>query len=336
MATGAIALEKLQAGLESTRGTAVPATRKVYGQRGGAWWNPTISKQFLEEGMSSYIKNYRHVVTETGATLVVPFALTAADFAWYGQQFFAGGVAGVLANIAAYRYVFSQSAGTGGGVTADNLKTTTFEAYSDTQGYQFPFCLADKLEITWQRGQIVNCQATYIAQQATPQAITAAITDRTGLNAIAGAGVTVAIDNAGGTMGTTVYSNVLDGKLTLDNGWETLIHNVGKLYFDDAYRPPRSISLELNIHEKDTVEYAHLNDDAERLIQVSFTGPLIAGCTPPTNESVVFGLYGFYTSGAFSAGKTIRTVKLGGETQFDTSAGFDWNCTVTNALPTLV
>jgi len=50
----------------------------------------------------------------------------------------------------------------------------------------------------------------------------------------------------------------------------------------------------------------------------------------------VFGLYGFYTSGAFSAGKTIRTVKLGGETQMDTSAGFDWNCTVTNTLATLV
>jgi hypothetical protein len=337
-ATGAIAIEKLQAGLETwTKGTTptpVAATRKVYPTR-GAWFAPVVTKQFLDESMSSYIKNYRHVITEEGATLSVPFSLTAADFAWWSQLFLAGGVvASAPYHTTAYQYAFSPVLGTGTSVTADNLKSATFEAYSDPASYQLPFCLGNKLEISWQRGQIVQCTADLLAQQYIAQAITAAITDRTGLNAIPGTTASVTIDASGGTMGTTAYNNVLSGKITIDNGWETIPHNRGQLYYDDAIRAVRSMSLELDIHYRDATEYAALLSDLERLIQVTLSGPAISGSSPTTNESVVFGFYGYHLTGDFAAGKTFRTVKLSAESQYDT-AGTDWTCTVTNALATL-
>lgn len=332
---GAIALEKLQAGLEATRGTAVPATRKVYAERGTAWFEQTVAKEWLAESMSSYVANYRHIVTEQSAKLTVPFYVTAADLAWWGQLAWAASVTGVLSAATVYTYTFNPIAGTGGGVTADNLKTATFEAYSDVQGYQLPFCLLDKLELSWQRGQAVRGTADLLAQQAIPQVITTGITDRTGLNAVAGTSAKVFIDNAGGTPGTTPYNDVLSGKLTWTNAWETLIHNKGQLYYDDAAREPRSAEFELDLHFKDTAEFAHLLDDAERIIRVEFDGPVIAGSTGNVPESIKMDFYGHYSTPGFGVSKAIRTLKLAGKTQFDTTAGFDWQVAIANAVSAL-
>ena len=52
MATASIALERLQAALEVTRGTGLAATRRVYGERGNAFFEPAVTKEFLNESMS--------------------------------------------------------------------------------------------------------------------------------------------------------------------------------------------------------------------------------------------------------------------------------------------
>jgi hypothetical protein len=330
MATGAIALERLQAALEATRGTAIPATRRVYGERGGAWFDPTVTKEFLAESMSSYVKNYRHVVTGLTGKLSIPGYVTASDLAWWGQLFWKGGVTGVLSAATVYTYTFAPTVG------SDDLKTATFEAQSDTQGYQFPYCLGEKFEITWQAGKPVMFNAELLAQQYIPQAVTAAISDRTGLNGLAGTTATVAIDAAGGTIGSTLYANVLGGKLTWTNNWMPITHNKGQLFYDDAARETRSLAIELDIHFKDTAELATLQTDVERLIRVTFTGPVIAGSTGNVAESVKMDFYGFYLDGAFSANKAVRVVKMVGESQYDTTAGFDWAVAVANSNATLV
>lgn len=329
MATGAIALERLQAGLESTRGTAVAATRRVYGERGNAWFDPTVSKEFLAESMTSYISNYRHVVTGVTAKLGIPGYVTASDLAWWGQLFWKGGVAGVLSATTVYTYTFTPT------VASDDLKTATFEAQSDTQGYQFPFCLGEKLEISWVAGKAVQFSADLLAQQYVAQAVTGAIGDRTVLNGMAGTTAQVFIDNAGGTIGTTPAANVLGGKLTWTNNWMPITHNKGNLYYDDAVRETRSLAIELDIHFNTTTEQAALLSDAERLIRVQFVGPVIAGSAGNITESVKADFYGFHTDTTFSASKAIRVVKIMGESQYDTTAGFDWAVAVANSNVTL-
>jgi len=329
MATGAIALERLQAGLEAVRGTPVAATRRVYGQRGQAWWEPTVNKEYLDESMSSYIDNYRHVVTGVSGKLSIPFFVTPSDLAWWGQLFWKGAVPGVNSATTVYTYTFPPTVG------ADDLKTGTFEASSDVQGYQFPFGLGEKLEISWQRGQTVRGNAEVLVQQGIPQAVTAAIGDRTGLNAMAASAGKVYIDNAGGAIGTTQVANVLGGKITWENHWEPIDHIDGQLFYDDAVRATRSIALELDIHYKDNVELAHLTDDAERLIRVGFTGPIIAGSVGNILEGVNFDFYGHYTSAPFGVSSAIRTVKLGGVSQYDAPAGFDWRVAAITSVAVL-
>lgn len=326
---GAIALEKLQAGLEATRGTAVPATRKVYGERGTAWWDPTVKKEFLAESMGSYVKNYRHVVLEQSGKLTIPFYVTASDLAWWGQLFWKGGVTGVLSAVTVYTYTFAPT------VASDDLKTATFEAHSDTQDFQIPFCLADKLEISWTAGGIVKATAELLGQQYIAQAITGAITDRTALNGMAGTTAQVFIDNAGGTMGTTPFASNIGGKITYINDWMPITHNKNQLFYDDAARGTRSVQLELDMQYNTNAELAHLADDAERLIRVQFSGPVIAGSTGNVLESVKNDFYGFHTDGAYSVNKNIRMLKMMLESQYDTSAGTDFSVAIANSNSTL-
>jgi hypothetical protein len=330
MATGAIALERLQAGLEATRGTAVPATRRVYGERGTAFFDPTVTKEFLAESMSSYIKNYRHVVTGVAANLTIPGWVTPSDLAWWGQSYWKGGVTGVLSAVTVYTYTFSPTVGT------DDLKTPTFEAQTDTQGWQLPFCLGEKLEISWQAGQAVKFSADLMAQQAIPQAVTAAIGDRTGLNGLAGTTANVYIDAGGGTIGTTPAANVLGGKFTWTNQWMPITHNKGQLFYDDAVREVRSLAIELDVHYNSQTELATVQSDVERLIRVNFQGPVIAGSTGSIKEAVNMDFYGFHLDAAFSPNKAIRAVKLVGESQYDTTAGFDWAVACITSNATLV
>jgi hypothetical protein len=326
---GTIALERLQAGLESVRGTGVAATRRVYGQRGQAWFTPAVDKTFLDESMSSFIKNYRHVVTRTGVTLGVPDYLTASDFAWWMQLAAKGGVTGVNSATTVYTYTFTPTAG------SDDLKTATFEGQSDTQGYQFPYCLLDTFDVTWANGQPVQINAGLTAQQYIPQAVTGSISDRTGLNGLAGTNVKVFVDNAGGTIGTTPYAGVLSGKWSLANNWTTFSEGKGNLYFDTAVREVRSTTLELDIYFQDTIELAALASDVERLIRVQFTGPVITGSTGNIHEAVNLDFYGYHLTAAFSPNAAVRMVKMNAESQFDTTSSTDWAVSAITSNSTL-
>jgi hypothetical protein len=326
---GTIALERFQAGLESVRGTGVAATRRVYAQRGQGWFTPAVDKTFLDESMSSFIKNFRHVVTRTGVTLGLPGYLTASDFAWWMQFAAKGGVTGVNSASTVYTYTFTPTAG------SDDVKTATFEAQSDTQGYQFPYSLLDTFDVTWSNGAPVTFDAGLIAQQYIPQAVTGSISDRTGLNGLAGTNAKVFIDAAGGTIGTTPYAGVLSGKWSLANNWYTFSEGKGNLYFDGAVRAVRSTTLELDIFFQDTIELAALASDVERLIRVQFTGPVIAGSTGNIHEAVNLDFYGYHLTAGFAPDNAIRTVKMNAESQYDTNSSTDWAVSAITSNSTL-
>lgn len=326
---GAIALEKLQAGLEATRFTGVAATRKVYGERGTAWLEELVTTEFLAENMGSYVEHYRNVQTAKMAKLTIPGYVTASDLAWWGQLAWKGAVTGVLSNTSVYTYTFSPT------VASDDLKFATFEGYSDTQAFQIPGCAVEKFEVTWAGGKAVQFTADLIGQQAKAQAITAGITDRTGLNALAGTSAKVYIDSGGGTIGSTQALNVLSGKITWTNNFHQITHLQGNLYPDDAYRLPRSVALELDIHYNTDTERLAFDAGTERLISVVFTGPNIASSSPTTPESVTLQFYGYWETAAFGVSSAIRTLKLTGKSQYDTGAGFDWKAIIANAVAAL-
>lgn len=327
MPAGLNALQKAQAFLESTRGTAAAATRIVYFDR-GAWFEQVVGREFPNEDRNSFIRAYRQLTTSHAVKLSATAQATFDDLPWWGQLFWKGGVTGVLSAVTVYTYTFTPTA------TSDDLKTATLEIGNDTQAYQIPYCLGDKMEISWANGQGVKIAVDLLGQQLTPQAFTGSLTDRT-VEDIVGTTAKVYIDNAGGTIGTTQALNVLSGKITFQNNWTQLTHLRGNLYPDDAQRDTRSATIELDVHFNNTTEFAQLIAGGERLIRVIFTGTVIAGSTGNVVKSATFDFYGYYLSAPFSVQGPIRVVKLVGQSVYDTTATKDWQVAIANQLVSL-
>lgn len=328
MVAGLNTLQKAQAGIEAARGTGIAATRIVYFDR-GAWFDEAIGREFPNEDRNSFIEHYRNLTTSRAATLSGVANATFDDLPWFMQSFGKGAVTGVNSATTVYTYTFAPTA------ASDDLKTITWEVGNDTQAYQLPYGVGQKIELSWAGGQPVKMSVDYLAQRAIPQAFTGALSDRTGIEDAVGTTAKVFIDNTGGTIGTTQALNVLSGKVTLVNNWEQITHLVGNLYPDDAQRDGRFLDLELDIHFNNTTEYAQLLAGGERLIRVVFTGTVIAGSVGSINRTITIDFYGFYLSAPFSVNNAIRVVKVIGQSQYNTTATTDWKMTIANQLVTL-
>src|SRR6266568_92450 len=152
MPAGLNALQKAQAFLETTRGTAAAATRIVYFDR-GAWFEQIVGKEFPSEDRNSFVDNYRQVITDHRVQLSGGADATFDDLAWWGQIFWKGSVAAVLSNTSVYTRTFQPT------VATDDLQTATLEIGNDTQAYQVPYCLGQKLELD-RAGRPSRCLST--------------------------------------------------------------------------------------------------------------------------------------------------------------------------------
>src|ERR1051326_6091436 len=327
MPAGLNTLQKAQAFLESTRGTTGTATRIVYFDR-GAWFTHNVQREFPDEDRNSFVDFYRQITLAQSVGLSGGFTATFDDIPWWLQLYAKGGVAGVLSNTSVYTYTFAPT------VTSDDLKTATMEIGNDTQAYQIPYVLGQKLELTWGGGQAVKCNADMLGQKLTAQAFSGALSDRT-LEDIVGTTAKVWIDNAGGTIGTTQALNVLSGKITLENKWAQITHLQGNLFPDDAQRDSRSIQIELDVHFNNTTEFAQLLAGGERLVRVQFTGTNIAASSPTTAKSLTIDFYGYWTAAPFSVSGPIRVVKMTGQSVYDATPAADWKIVAVNQLVSL-
>jgi hypothetical protein len=328
--TGTKPFFKFQAGIEGTPGVAVPATRI----------QPIVSgnmvehaeRTFIAEERGSLIKNYRAVATKQYVELTgIEVAPTYEDLAWWLQFFAKGGVSGVQEDTTAYRYTFTPTA------TADNLKTATIETGDNTQGYQVPFCVGTRMELTLARNAAATMTVDFLGQQATAAAFTGALSDRV-TEDIQGALTAVYINASGGTIGNTLVNNVLDVKIGLETAQTQFFALNGQLYPVDVYRnAPRSATVEMTMAFNNTTEYAafksNFNGDDPRLIRVKTEGSVCGATT--TKKTVQFDLYTVWAEAPFGEQDGLRVIQLSGETIYYPAATADWNFQVVNGLATL-
>lgn len=321
---GLTALSKFQAALESTRGTPVPATRI---QPLNGWMVPMATRNLVHEQRNSFIDVFRSFQVKQWAELKgLTTSPTFEDLPWFLQGFLKGGVTGSVHDTTAYTYLFTPTA------AADDLKTVTWEVGDDTQAFQLPFGIGDKLELTISADKPAVMTCDYLAQQATKHTFTGALTDRV-TNDINGALATATIDAT--TIGTTAVTNVLDAKLTLTNNWTQLWRLDGNLFPGDAYRKPRSAQLALTLQFANTTEYdAFLTAPAERKIRLKVLGPVITGSTGKT-MILQIDWYGYWDTFPLVDQGGIHVAQAVGTSHYDTTAAYDFSISVDNSLVTL-
>lgn len=169
-----VALTYWQAGLESTPGTAVAATRKVYAK--GPVPSENRPKVYAQQSRQNFIANYDAM--ETHVT-IKPWTMTEegapfTELPWWFAMAIKGGVSPTGSG--PYVYTFNDAG------SSDDLKTATMEVNDGVGSFEVPYSMVNQWKLTGKGGSgptPVNFEATLIGQKLTPAiTMTAAISDR--------------------------------------------------------------------------------------------------------------------------------------------------------------
>lgn len=325
---GEVALRKLQAGIETTRGTAVAATRKVYAT---ANMTKDVALMAPMEDRGTFVRNYRSVQGVTEAAMTAEAGASYEDLAWWFQLMLKGGVTGVVRGITAYDYTFVPSG------TTDDLKSATFEWGDETQAFQMPYGMVDSWSIEGTTGDFWKLNATLIGSDMAPITFTAALGDRI-VEDVNMYLTKLAIGVPGAVPSSYMTGRFISFKLSGNNG-------LARKYFADGAAPTiggmgrakRELTLELTFegNAATITERGVWVTGTSRVARITALGSVIAGSTGSIQRTVDIVFPGRWQG--FAVGdrdtNTIFTAVMRNE--YDATLAYDISAVVTNAVAAL-
>lgn len=334
MPTNETILKKVQAGIESVRGTGVATTRKVYAQVDPAYDRPLIT---FTDTTGTFSPRRRVGYGRPTVGFAATDILTYEDAAWWFLLGIKGGVAGVsdAGTPPAYTYTFLPSPST------DNLAAVTLEhgepgnVYKSQQVMCNSFTIRGDGDSTTEPGLMIDAELIGLDWEAS--SYTAAIPDRT-TEVVLAQGTKLYIDDVGGTIGSTqVLGKLISFSLTVNNN----IHYKGFME-NTAYAPnkvgraERTVDAQFVMEFDDDDEFANYRAavPVERMIRIEQSGSQIHG-TSVVNKRFRFDLYGYWSSwdDGDRDGNITATYGLAG--YIDSTAATDFSAEIVNALATL-
>jgi hypothetical protein len=329
--TNVLALEKVQAAIESTRGTDLPATRKVYAVAVGSLNRPVLEPAnstgtFADDGSIAYGRG------EVGFTMDAD--LSYEDIPWWMKLALKGGVTGVTdgGSPPGFTYTFVPT------LTADDLNSITMEFGESGLSYAAHQVMVDEWQIAINPDDNPNWRfsANCLGRDWLIEAYTGAISDRAVEN-ISAAGTKLYIDSA--TIGTTqVTGKFISATITGRNqihykgfGEDELwvaANKVGrgKMLFD------AEITFEWDA-DGEFLNYRAANPGVRRFVRIEREGSIIH---TTVKKRVRIDMHGFWTT--FSPGdrngNKIYTLNL--STRLDPTSAYKLSMAIHNALTTLV
>lgn len=325
---GEVALRRLQAALETVRGTDLAATRRVYAT---GHMEKDIELLSPAEDRGTFISNYRSTLGVVTAALPLEGGVSYEDLAWWLQLALKGGVTGTLRAVTAYDYIFVPTPST------DDLKSATFEWGDDTQAFQSNYCMVDTLEISGALNSYWTFSVGLIGNDMLPTTFTGALADRT-VEDVNTYLTKLAIGAAGAVPSAYMTGRFIGFKLTINN-------KLSRKYFADGVSPAlggmgrgkREFTLELTFegNAATITERGVWEAGTSRVARITAEGSAIAGSTGPVKRTVDIVFPGKWQ--AYAVGErdtnTIFTAMLRNE--YDATLAYDLSATVTNALVTL-
>lgn len=325
---GEVALRKVQAGLEATRGTAVAATRKVYAK---GQMTKDLNFQVPEEDRGTFIKQYRSTLGIATAAFPQTAGLTYEDGPWWSQLWLKGGVTGVLSNLTVFTYTFVPTAGT------DDIKSATFEWGDDTQEFRMPFGMVDTFDITGALESFWHADIGVIGSDMATNTFTAALGERT-VEDINMYLTKLALGATGVVPSSYMTGRFIGFKLSGKN-------NLNRKWFADGVSPTiggmgrgkREFALEVTMegNAATITERGVWEAGTNRVARVTATGTTIAGSSPATSRTadiIVPGKWSAYVVGERDT-NTIFTGTLMSE--YDGTLTYEISVEFKNALSTL-
>lgn len=295
---GELALRQIQAGIETSRGVIVPATRKLYGTM---TMERDQGRRFADESRGMMVKHYRSNPKLIDAGFRFHGDTTFEDLPYFAEMYFQGGVTPVVQGAAAYLWTYAPD------LTSDLIRTRTLYAGDDTVQWQAPFCVGDTLDINLELNDAVTMDANGFCRDWIPVTSSflstgfttgfASLSDRV-VESVMGYQARLFSDNGGGTMGTTqITGKFISAKAGyhLNNKRKTFGDGLG-YSLQKLGRGYRDISCQIVFEGLNQAEFADHYNNQEKLIRVQLLGSAIAGSSYGT------------TNGAIAAGTPVTSI----------------------------
>lgn len=316
-----VALTYWQAGLESTPGTPVAATRKIY--ETGEIPEEEAPKEYVEQARQSFIQNFDAVETHKLLKwkMETPI-LNYNDVVFWNALALKGGV--VPSGAGPYVRTYN------GAATSDDLKAATFEVTDGVGTFQIPYTLCDGFEIKGSGGNnkagVVSAKWDLISQKLTPgHTMTAAIADRDLRGGfIPFAQTAFYLDDAHGDIGTTEIGTLMEFSIKGKNGMTPIFFGNDSGYFGAHTRAERHLEIMLKL-KFDSTAYTefqtNFRSNVGRYGQIKMTNG---------THTWLWNFYTKFETFKFPNDGPTRTVALMGKTIYDADLGYDWQSVLTN------
>lgn len=336
MGTNELILRKNQAGLESTRGTSVAATRKVY-----ATIEPTFEKPlaFFQDTSGTFSARRRKVYGRERVSFTATDLATYEDLAWWFQLAIKGGVTGVSdANTTpGYTYTFEPSE------TADDLKSMTLEFGESGNVYE-----SDQVMInSWTlRGDpdsdsepAYMFEAEMMGRTLSTSSYTGSINDRT-TEPITARGTKLYVDTAYGSLGSTqLTGHLISWSVTGNNNlhFKAFAEDETAMAANKVGRGERTYDFEFTMEfDSDTTAggFKNYRDGQELFVRLLREGSTIDSVAA-TKKSLTLDMAGFISSISFGDRDGNMTITVGMNCAYNADLAYDFKAVVKNALQTL-
>ncbi len=272
-------LKRVQAGLETTRGTAGSVTRRVYG---AAMLKHSQDIIEVPDESGDFWGGDVIVSGEAEVGFTIEAVCTHEDLPWWLELGLKGGVVAVAGTGTPLPYTRTYTPSG----TVDDLKTATWEYGWGTTVYRSTMVGVRNMTIMSNRGDAVYWKITadlFARDLAAIGAFTAAIPSRT-REAILARGAKLYIDEPAGTVGTTqVIGKYRSFSVTIDNGIDFKRFGESDIFVaPDFGRGQQVVTGEIVLEQVDDVEYAKQRLATARRIRLESLGSIIngVGATP--------------------------------------------------------
>lgn len=329
--TNQTVLQKYQAALETTRGTAITATRKLYAQISPSYSRPLAT--FTDQ--SGTFANRRRIAY---GRQQVGFSCTDVgtfeDLGWWLQLAMKGGVTGG-AGPTAYTYVFTPN------LTADDLKSMTLEFGEPANGYKSTQVMCNSFTIRGDSDSDTEPAWMYEAEMLGRDIVSIGssftnLSDRT-TEVILTRGTKVYIQNSD-TFTTELSGRVISFSFTGTNNvaMKAYIEDELSMAADKVARGERTFDCEFTMEfDGDSgtgQEFANLRNatGVKRYVRIERTGTQLVAGPPAVTKKATIDMIGYLTSISWGDRDGAMTATYGISGFYDAVAGFDAKITVVN------
>ena len=327
---GLAALRKIQAGKETTAGTAVAATSQYMGMTLTTNLDDrTIVQPDDERGsLAGSHRSYTPTQLWQGT---ISGNVTYEDLPYLLRMAIKGAVTPSTVDTSARLWTYAPS------LTAANVPdTNTLEMGDDTQEYESEYVFATDLEISGSIEDALKFRATLVGRQLAASTFTGALAARTVEDAIA-AKTKIYIDDTGGTIGTTQKTlTLIDWTWKLPAHFVVKRHQDGNLYFSGYSEVKMKPTLEIVCEMNSTVVTLRTKHTAEtrQLVRLRTSGSL-CGAATAVREVTSDGAYKIVSMGSFDERSGANIVRLRLEGEYDATWAKLFEIQAQNAVATL-